>query len=166
MNKLNLTLTRKLKPYSYISIDGEPIDPVYKKGSKSGSAVIETEKQEVTLSYSQVSRFDSKFWWLFEMMFFIVSIFGIFDLRFPKIEYIIKCKIKLKLNENTNVKVRHCLSKKGSPVLAVESDAEVTEEENVYEINEQVKRKKKILTISKIITTVLIIALVAVLIII
>lgn len=150
MNTINFTLNKKIKPYTCVMVDGQPIKPKFKRGI--GKVEYTTENNEVELSFLKVSRFDTKLWWLLEMFYFIISIFGIFDMRFDKNEYIANCKIKLAVKEKTNVKLHLPFPKNGAPVLKVESDTEVTQESNVYEVDKTAQKKKKILNISKIIT--------------
>lgn len=154
MNNLTLTVTKKIKPYTFLTVDGEAIKPKYKRGI--GTAKIQTDKPQVEITYKCFSRFDTKLWWLLEIFYFIISVFGLFDLRFGKHEYVTNYKATLTLSEDTKVKVHIPNPKNGGPVLKLTTDANVVEESNVYEIDQKIKKRQKILLIAKIATAALI----------
>ncbi len=159
MNNLTLTLTKKIKPYTYLTVDGEVVKPKFRRGV--GTAKIQTEKSEVEIAYTRFSRFDSKLWWLLEIVYFLLSGFGLFDLRFGKHEYITNYKAKITLSEDTKVKIHIPNPKNGGPVLKLTTDANLIEEENAYSIDQEVKKKKKILLIAKIITAIIVVTTIA-----
>ena len=42
-------------------------------------AIIQTEKEEIELTLSNQLELKGKFWWLFALISFVISIFGIFE---------------------------------------------------------------------------------------
>ena len=162
MNILNLTLSKKLRPYTDVYVDGEIIN--FKKKKKRYIAEHSSHNETAELIIKSYSRYQTRWWFLIEMFFFLVSIFGVFDQRFGKYCYTTHCKIKLNLQSETNVKLRIITPRNNGAVVKVEGDCESEEVENIYKIDETAKKRQKILKISKIITFVAILALVVVLI--
>ena len=95
------------------------------------------------------------------MVFFIISIFGIFnppyDRKCIQIDYL--CKIKLK--ETNDIKIKINTQNAGDKAIEVESDCEIEEITNSFQID---KVAKKRLVIVRIIEVALWVALVGVII--
>ena len=162
MNILNLTLTKKLRPFTDIYLDGEIIVPKRKK--RKYVAEHSTNNDTAELVIKSYSRFQTRWWFFIEMFFFLVSIFGIFDQRFGKYCYTTHCKFKINLQSETNVKLRIISPRSNGAVVKVESDCETQEIENIYKIDEKAKKGQKTLRIFKIITALVILAVAIVLI--
>lgn len=164
MNSLNLTLTKKLKPYTDVYIDDEIVKP--KKHKKLYKAEYITEKSSVELVIKSYSRFQTRWWFFIEMFFFLISIFGVFDQRFGKYCYTTHCKVNLKLQNETNVKLRIVAPRSEGPVVKVETDCEFEEVENIYHIDQKAKKRQKLLRVFKVLTFIAIVAAVVVVIVI
>lgn len=158
MNVLDITLTKKLRPYTDIYLDGEIIN--VKKRKKQYVAQHSTANSTSELTIKSYSRFQTKFWWLLEIFYFLISVFGIFDQRFGKYCYTTHCKIKLNLNEQTNIKLRVIEPRNNGAVVKVESDVDFEEIENIYKIDRGIEKKTRILRTSKIFTFLIVVALV------
>ena len=158
MNNLNIILKEKLRPYTDVMIDNEIVVP---KKVKKGVYKIDypTENSSVTLHVRSYSRYQTKWWFVLEIFYFLISIFGIFDQRFDKYCYTTHCKINLGVSNQTDIKLRIVSPRNNGVVVKIESDLQVQEIENVYKIDEVAKNKQKKLIIGKAFTVLAVVAL-------
>ena len=150
MKTLNITLkgTSKLSPN--ILVDGKFVKL---KKNQFGNYVgsIETEKSEVDLTIQKYHELSGKLWFLMSMIFFILSVFGLFDKRYGKNNCVIDSKFHIKLNQDvTNFFATINLSA-NNKAINFESNAEVGEELNICFEDKVVKKRKKILLATKIV---------------
>ena len=112
---------------------------------------IQTEKDEVELSLTRNLELKAKLWWLYALVSFIVSIFGIFEPFYDRKNISIDCKFKIKLNDTNDIKVKfNSLTSQGKAV-EIETTNEFEEIINEYKIDKQAKKRWIILLILKII---------------
>lgn len=154
---LNLSFEGTYRPLTEIYVDGKRVS--FKKKKKQRFASIQTEKENVELEIKRYSRYNFKLWFLNELIFFIISIFGIFDQRFGNFCYETTCKIQIPLtNESTNFAFRFLVPKNNGEVVRIEkgSDGEIVE--NKFIKNNVLAKRAKIMRGTKIATTILILA--------
>lgn len=163
MNKLNLKFRGgKLKDL-LIQIDN---DPIKFKQNKFGNFEYnyETEKDVVNIKIQRVLELQSKFWFLWQMLFFVISLFGIFDRRLDKRCVIIDAEYNVNVNENSQIEFMLDYTKPES-VLKVQSNAEIEQVKNVSYVDKNLKKRLKILRLTKIFTAIGVVILVGVLVI-
>jgi len=158
MNTLTISMTKKLRPYTDLYIDDKIVKPKRVK-RKLYKVEYQTEDTTAQIKVVTYSRMNTKLWFLIEMFYFLISVFGIFDQRFGKFCYITKCQVNVELQQNTNIGLRLIEPRNNGPVIKVDGGANVEEVFNYYSIDEKAKKHKKILRISKIITVILAIAI-------
>lgn len=78
MNKLDLTIQNAGENDSFVKIDGETM-PLQKKKGETYTLIYDTNKQSVHLTVFTFMEYREKLWWLTSMIFFLISVFGIFD---------------------------------------------------------------------------------------
>lgn len=149
MKTLNLKLTGvNSKVIPNIEVDGKNVK-CKKNEFGAFEADIQTEKDEVEVVFSRVLELKSRFWWLFALISFIVSIFGLFEPPYDRKCISIDCKFKIKLNETNNVKVIfNRLSKQGKAV-EIETENEFEEIKNEYKTDKTAKTRWIILLVIK-----------------
>ncbi|MBO7218539.1 MAG: hypothetical protein J6V40_01020 [Clostridia bacterium] len=158
MNIVNVTLGKKLRPFTDIFIDGKLMTPKKLKGSKKTGFWHKTDKNYADIEIKTYSRFQSKMWFIVEMLFFIISVFGIFDQRFDKFCYTTHCKVRVQVNAETNVALRVITPRNNGVVARVETDVAYEAIENEYIIDRDALKKQKLLNKGKIAIVLLVIA--------
>ncbi|MBQ7351667.1 MAG: hypothetical protein IJW59_02220 [Clostridia bacterium] len=161
MKSINFKLNKKLRPYTEIYLDGKLVKP-QKKSKKEYIISHSTEKDVCQLEIVSFSRFNSKLWFLMEIFYFLISIFGIFDQRFEKFCYTTHCKVNFKLREENNVLLRVVQPRNNCEAVKVETDIEYQAVENICLIDQKAKKKQKFLKFAKIAVVVIIVAVLVV----
>ena len=164
MKTLNLKLaglTTKIKPI--VAIDGQN---VVCKRNKFGNYDIsyQTEKDELEVVVTRELELKARLWWLYAFISFIVSVFGIFEPYYDKKCIDVDLRFKVKLYEETNVKLNFNLPTPQGRVAEFETQNEVEELKNEFQVSTVVKRRWKILLALKLLTWVAIIVVAIVLI--
>lgn len=130
------------------------VDDQYVKCKKnefgSYEANIETEKDEIKIAFTRELELKSKLWWLYAIISFIVSVFGIFNPPYDRKCISMNCIFNIKLKDINEIKIKfNSLSSTGK---AVELETENTFEEikNEFYIDKIVKKRWIILLIVRI----------------
>ncbi|MCI5797379.1 MAG: hypothetical protein MR024_01980 [Firmicutes bacterium] len=113
-------------------------------------ANIETEKDEIKIAFTRELELKSKLWWLYAIISFIVSVFGIFNPPYDRKCISMNCIFNIKLKDINEIKIKfNSLSSTGK---AVELETENTFEEikNEFYIDKIVKKRWIILLIVRI----------------
>ena len=150
MNELNLKLagcTYKQRPN--IFIDGKEVK--YNKDDF-GNLVVnyKTEKDSVEVAICKYLEINSKLWFLMSIVFFFVSIFGIFDARYDKKCVVIDCKYNIKLKEKTDIKFTLCdvskndLNNQGRGVVW-EGDCQCEQIKNIGYTDQKARKRLKLM---------------------
>ncbi|MBD5632805.1 MAG: hypothetical protein HDP34_06195 [Clostridia bacterium] len=151
MNVINI----KIKPLYFdnptVTVDGNVVK-LTKCGPNEYSGTYETERSEANLRVCMIHELQSKYWLLLSMVFFVISLFGIFDARYDKSFCAIKYNLDLRLNEVSNVVLNFNKFKDGQRAIECLTDCGSVETENLFYVDEQVKKRHKILRRIKIFT--------------
>lgn len=151
MNKLNMKINGVNTKGLDIKIDDKKVNLTKNKfGNK--AVVYETENPTVNIKIKKYLEINSKAWFLWQMLFFFLSVFGIFDLRLDKRCVILDCEFEVKLEEITTLNLSMNYVKSLEKALKVDCNADVNEIKNVAYVDEQAKKRIKILKIAKICT--------------
>ncbi len=139
------------------------VDGKYIKGNKnkfeSYEATFETEKDEVEIVIKRFLELNGKLWWLYALISFIISVFGLFEPRYDKKNIVIDCKFKLKLKDTNDVKIKfNTMSKEGNAV-EIETENEYSIIENKYYVDKKAKTRWTILLLTKLVLWIIIIVL-------
>ncbi len=147
MNKLFLSVSN-LPAHTDIFLDGKYFKP---KKVKSQNPVIEYEtlNSTVELTIKRYSHLNTRLWVLQEIIFFLISIFGIFDMRYGKFFYKANLKVVFDVSAETTAKIKFNAPLSNRPVINCTSENKVSQLENVFEIDNNLKKKHKILKIIK-----------------
>ena len=146
MSKVVINLSSKIPPYTTILVDNQPLkfENADDKTSKITSS-FETSKSEVTLKIIRHSTLSTRLWFLYEMFFFFVCIFGIFDMH-ERLSFTVDCLCNLKINTTQDVNVTFQLlpTLVNGKVVKFVDDNNITVISNDYIPNEKLKKRKKI----------------------
>ena len=131
-------------------IDGEEKKMKYNKDG-SREIIHQTESDKVVLQIENALELKSRFWWITQMFFFFISLFGILNPRLSKVVTKIEYKSTIELPAEDNyVELKISCDKKNDKCIYVNCDCGVQEEINNYSDDSEIRKRKKILLISKI----------------
>ena len=152
MNKLNFKFKGgKLRDLLIHIDDNQVILKKSKFNALEGS--YETENTAVNIKIFRCLEVQSRFWFLWQMLFFFVSIFGIFDRRLDKKCLVLDAEFNVAVDENTNIEFALDYLTKDR-VLTYNSTGTVTEIKNMSYIDTKAKKRLKALKLTKIFTTI------------
>lgn len=145
--KINGVNTRGLD----IKIDDKKVNLLKNKfGNK--VVIYETENPTVNIKIKKYLEINSKAWLLWQMLFFFLSVFGIFDFKLDKKCVVIDCEFEVKLEEITTLNISMNYVRSLEKALKVDSNADVNEIKNIAYVDEKAKKRMKVLKITKICT--------------
>ena len=150
MNKLNLEFVNLESDY-IVEVDDKICD--FKKIRKKRNLTYEyqTENDKVNISIKRLVPQSAKNWWLWQIIFFFVSLFGIFDFVENKKCLKVDFDATIDLSEETNVKI--IIQKNTKEKLAVKllTEANVVEHKNEMSVDMVAKKRLKAIKVLKII---------------
>lgn len=159
MKILNLTLKNAKNLSPTILVDDKPLK--FKKNSfGTYCAQYQTEKDEVSVVIQKYQELSGRFWFLMSILFFIISVFGIFDIKMGKRSIVINSKFNVKLENditNFNATINDACGDKG---VIYNCNGVVEEVVNTCYEDEVVKKRKKILLATKILLWLALVAVV------
>lgn len=159
MNQLNLQITGESNlENAVIEIDGKPVNLKRNKSKKLAYSHSTTQDKAVIriCKYLDVG---GVVWFLTQIFFFLISIFGIFDLHSKNRCLCFDYFLEVDLQENSDVKLYCKPPRENQPAIQVETELQTAESGNVYFVNKKAKRTLKGLRITKILLTIAIIIL-------
>lgn len=110
----------------------------------------QTEKDEIKIAFSRELELKSKLWWLYAILSFIVSVFGIFNPPYDRKCISMDCSFIVKLKDVNNINIKfNSLSSSGRAV-EVETETSFKEIKNEYTVDKIAKRRWIILLIARI----------------
>lgn len=110
----------------------------------------QTEKDEIKIAFSRELELKSKLWWLYAILSFIVSVFGIFNPPYDRKCISMDCYFIVKLKDVNNINIKfNSLSSSGRAV-EVETETSFEEIKNEYTVDKIAKRRWIILLIARI----------------
>ncbi len=148
MRQLNLRIfgVNKFSPSVYI--DGERINS---KLNKHGNFEVtyQTEKEQVEVTVRKHLEIANKGWFLWSVIYFIFSLFGLFDVKFDKHCIVMDCKYRVTMAENTKLKLKVNLNSKDKCITA-ECDTSVEELEYNCYVDKKAKKRIKVTKILRV----------------
>ena len=145
MKTLNLKIQGGYGPKPVIKID-DKIVPCKKNKYNSDIITYCTEKDFANISLFNVLELNGPCWWLVQMLFFIISCFGIFNQRWNKNNYKVFFDAKINLSEGVNdVILKFNQPKDGERAITVIGEVNATENKNEFVLDSKVLKRKKIL---------------------
>lgn len=110
----------------------------------------QTEKDEIKIAFSRELELKSKLWWLYAILSFIVSVFGIFNPPYDRKCISMDCSFIVKLKDVNNINIKfNSLSSSGRAV-EVETETSFEEIKNEYTVDKIAKRRWIVLLIARI----------------
>lgn len=162
MNNVNLKFVNcsNLKPS--IEVDGNSLKL---KKDNFGALTTEyaTNSSQIKIEINKYYDVLGPWWFLTHIFFFIISVFGILDIRPDKKCISLKTTFIINVQENSKVKFVFKTRKNGEKAIeATCENCEVVQEDgNVYYVEEQAKSRYKVLRITKVFIWIATVALTA-----
>lgn len=164
MKILNLKLQGGNELNAIVELDGKVISCKQNK-YKTNLISYKTEKDYVDIEIKNALEINGPCWWLIQMFFYIISLFGILNPKLEKFCYLVNYKSRIYLTNNENEAViKFNLFKENARAVEVATQNSVEESLNEYLLDVEAKRRKKILKISRIFAWILLVAAIAVII--
>lgn len=121
MNNLVITIKGLNNLSPLICVDGNQIK--FKKNEfHTLEAQYSTNNSEVDLTISKFLEINAKNWLFMYLLFFFISIFGIFDAKYDSNCIVIDCHYKLKLNGNNHANIIIDMQQSDEDVIKIEYD--------------------------------------------
>ena len=132
-----------------IKVDGQIIK-AKKNEFNSYEADYNTDNDNVEISIERNLELNAKLWWLYVIISFIISIFGLFEPPYDKKCIVIDCKFNVKLNDTNEIKLKFNTMNSQGKAVEIETQNQVDEIKNEYYVDKKAKTKRNIITLIKI----------------
>lgn len=110
----------------------------------------QTEKDEIKIAFSRELELKSKLWWLYAILSFIVSVFGIFNPPYDRKCISMDCSFIVKLKDVNNINIKFNFLSSSGRAVEVETETSFEEIKNEYTVDKIAKRRWIILLIARI----------------
>lgn len=158
MKTINMKLTgsQQLENIA-VSINNNPV--TFKQNEfKNLVCNYETDASKINIKIYKMLDVGGIWWFITQLFFFVISIFGIFDVH-SKNKYLgLVYEGEIELNDNNDITINCKTPKENDKAFEIQTDLVVTEKNNKCYIDEKTKKISKALLIAKIILALAIIA--------
>lgn len=118
----------------------------------------ETENESVNVKIYKMLDVGGIWWFITQLLFFIISIFGIFDARTKNRALSLEYEADVELKDNSSLTLGLNVPKENGTAFKVETDLNLVGKTNKFFVDVNAKKKFKYLLISKILLTLAVIA--------
>ena len=149
MSTVNLKFANFNNYLPKIEVNGEEIS--YKK-NKFGmiETQVESTNKPIEVKITKIFEVNGPLWFFYSMLFFVISIFGIFDNRTPKSFISMSSTFLITPSDNCDVKFVLQRRLKDTKAVEIEStNCEIVEKNNQFVLDSQAKKRHKTLKIAK-----------------
>lgn len=160
MNTFNLKLTGSYLGNAIVLVDGKPIQ-LKKNKFANLAASCQTEKQSVILEIYRALDVGGALWFLAQLFFFVISVFGLFDVRNRRKHVGLVYRAEICLQQESSMILRCNLPVACAKAFEIDTELTVREESNLFFVDARAKKTFKILLVSKIVLAVAIVGCVA-----
>lgn len=150
---------------TFVNIDGNILVPIKDKTTGHTYYQYETEKPTVQLNITNFNEINTRHGILWQLLFFIISIFGILDKKSPKCFITINYDATIDVYNDVNLTVYINTSYNAKFPIEMKTETFVDEHRNIMYIDQLAQKKVKFLKIIKVIIWILLIVLFTVIII-
>jgi len=164
MTKLDLEFVGLKDLEGCITVDGKYVK-IKKNKQKEYTCNIETDKKQVEVVVYKSHNYYGKNWFWWNLLYFIISIFGIFDARQDKKCLVVDARLTISTEQDAKVILRRQDFEDGGKVMEIETSSQFEETKNIQYYDKEAKARHKKMKKFKIATTIISLALIIVLII-
>lgn len=132
-----------------VYIDDQPVE--YTK-NQNGNWVCkyQTENDKVNVKVYRMMDIGGVGWFLLQILFFLIGIFGIFDINRRERCLVIDYETEVNLNEQSSLTLKFNRPKENQPAITVETDLVTQEMSNTYYVDTKAKKIRKGLVLTKV----------------
>ncbi|MDE6790202.1 MAG: hypothetical protein K2J61_00615 [Clostridia bacterium] len=141
MNVMNLRIIGALRGDTFVTVDGARVE--------NGNCTIQTEKTQVRVAVCRYIDAGGPLWFIVQLFLFIVSIFGIFDVRGRGKYLVADCQMDIYLKQSCDLTIKINPPKKNAKVAEFNGDIWLAEWSNKYVADESAKKKYFALNLTK-----------------
>ena len=154
MSKIVINFDKKLPPYTTVYADNKPL--TFEKSTDNHNNIttsFQTINNEVTLKIVRHSTLSTRLWFIYEMFFFFICIFGIFDMH-ERVRFVTDCQCTLKIKTSSNVILDLSIMKPriNGNVVKFGNPNNISVISNDYILNNTLKSRKRIIKVFKILS--------------
>ena len=162
MNKLNLEFVN-LENDFVVTLDGKVCEFKKHKKKRNLSYEYQTENQTAHLTVQRFVPIGAKNWWLWQLLFFFVSVFGLFNRIENKKCVVVDYEADITLAEETNVKIIIRQNSKEKNAVELVTEAVVVEHKNIKSVDKAAKKRVKFIKVFTIVFWILLVILLGIL---
>ena len=140
INFLSKTFTKQHNTIVYI--DGQKIKSEIVK-RKDDVYTYASDKDRVNVKIVSFHQADSKWFYFISIFYFLISVFGIFDIRPNKKGMAMVCEFDVAMQESGEIKLCYNKFLPGTPALKIDTDLDIKVIENKFFIDEVVVKRVK-----------------------
>lgn len=158
MNQLELKLTGQQSVGGVIvQIDDQPVSF---KRNQFGNMVCnyQTEKNSVNIKIFRLLDVGGVFWFITQLFFFVITIFGLFDIHRRERCLVIDFEADIELKESSALTLQLNVPKDNQPAVTIQTDLAGSEITNVYFVDAKAKKTIKALKLTKLFLALAIVA--------
>ena len=137
----NTHVRNRLSPSVYI--DGKPIEIRHVGFRNDSECSFTTDKDTVEITMTKHYMMEGKHWFLMNLLFYFISLFGIFDAGDGRKFFSYTYTALLHLNGSNNIEVYINKFVNGQRALEVQGDCVIEEKENAFIIREDLRKRRK-----------------------
>lgn len=148
-----------------ITVDGKFIK-LNKNKDKTYSCSVETNNSSCEVVIQKAHYYSGKNWFWWNLLYFVVSFFGLFDIRQNKRFLVLDSRFTIEITKDTKAVIQRQDFEDGGKLLTVETDSKVEEFSNIQYYDKEARKKHskmKKFKIGAIIVAIALVALVVVL---
>lgn len=146
MSKLTVRVSDALYDSSEVLVNGQK--EKFTKNGRGGYELVCADCGETEIQITRKHELTSNLWLLWSMLFFVISCFGIFDVRYGNVPSL-RCKVKVSPTEDCALRFTPGFKKNGEGVIIAQDKCEAEILENSSDAA-LIKKRRKILRLIKI----------------
>ena len=159
MTKLDLEFVGLKNMEGCITVDGNFVK-LKKNKAKEYTCSVETDKKQVDLIIYKSHNYYGKNWFWWNLLYFVISIFGLFDVRGDKKCIVIDGRFMISTEQDTKAIIRRQDFEDGGKVVEIETSSKVEEIKNIQFYDKEAKARQNKMKKFKIATTIISLALI------
>lgn len=158
MAKMQIVLNNRPAFLTELYADGNLLTFKKRKKSKRYAAEVETENTKVELVVKRHTLLQFRLWWFWEILFYILSVFGMFDIHgTTKNICQAACRLSLPAEEGATYTFTIGNAIRGKKVLRFNEGTPVEEKENLYYLSPAMEKRRKGLKAIKVLCPILLV---------
>lgn len=159
MTKLDLEFVGLKNMEGCIIVDGKYVK-LKKNKSKTYSCSVETDKKQVDVVIYKSHNYNGKNWFWWNLLYFVISVFGLFDIRSDKKCVVIDGRFSISTEQDTKAVIRRLDFEDRGKVVAIETSAQFEETKNIQYYDKEAKARSNKMQKFKIAATIIVMALI------